>query len=468
MDHGFQNWGQPQAYNWYYPNWGTAPVYTNTMYPQHYSSMFDHNATSTSASMPQPSNFGPVDGHVNMPSTSGLQKQQMQGPKSNRPNGQVDIDYNNVTETANSQGSNSSDSEDMDIEEDKDLVVNEVDKSTISGKLKEYREGHIVLGDMFKGNFYSKVQNLPYYKNPQGSDSKAYFKTPTKVPLLRIAPDLEGSWFDPPDKEDPSDATSYWKSSTKFPNKTRITPSDYSLKAPPKNPYIHIEDENLRLMLEAPIFNSISLDHSAFNVASVEVPRNPHTTLDALIRSSMLDNFTIDEYLKLLIELVPKISLDTTSQQERLRLLDLTMDVIIMVAEGNQRSGQTQIATYVSNKLALRDVVLNKFTSQNTSRNILRGSTFLSPNLFGGLPESFKNSLKLQSNKELRFTKKPFASAYKSSSGFKNARFETRPKKRPANFLPTPSNKRFKGSWNSNRTPFSRQQFFRAKNQRKN
>ena len=345
-----------------------------------------------------------------------------------------------------------SENSDMDLD-DMDENNNNVESNIKSSgsRLKAFKECHKILGEIFSGSFHSKAQNLPYYKNPRGD-----------VPLLKIDPDITGSWFDPPDKENPTDSTSYWKSSTPFPRKSRVTPKDYPLKAPPKNPYTHIENEALKQLLEAPIFKSINLDHSAFDVSSVDVTNNPHTNLDALIRSSMMDNFTIDEYLKLLLEIVPKLSLTSTSQVDRQKLLDLAMEVMVIIAECNQRSGQTQVATYVSNKLALRDVVLNRFSSQNTSRDILRGSSFLSHDLFGPLPESFSESLKSSSNKGLRFTRKPFSSHFNSStrSPFKST-------KRPANFLNNPYSKRFKGKWNGNRTPLSRQQFFRGRNQRK-
>ena len=139
-----------------------------------------------------------------------------------------------------------------------------------------------------------------------------------------------------------------------------------------------------------------------------------------------------------------------------------------MVAECNQRSGQAQLAAYVSNKLALRDVVLNKYSSQNTSRDILRGSSFLSHNHFGPLPEFFSESLKSSTNRELRFTRKPFTSSFsKSSRSFTNTSARSyRSTKRPANFT-TPYSKRFKGKWGGNRVPFSKQHFFRGKNQKK-
>ena len=331
-------------------------------------------------------------------------------------------------------------------------------------RTRDYRETHTLLSELFPENFMTKERIVPYYKNPQSEDARALFRDTPQNPMLKIEPDVRGSWFDPTDKEDPTDTTAYWGSKTKFPCKTHITPENYQLKAPSRNPFIHVVDDNLRLLLEAPVLNSISLDHSAFNVSSLDMSNNPHTKLDSLLRLSMLDNFTVDEYLKLMIELVSKLSQEDTSREDGLHLLDGLMRIAVLMAECNQRSGQSQLAAYVANKLALRDVVLGKFSCQNASRNILCGSSFLSPNLFGPLPESFKNSLKLSTSAELRFTLKTGNSRSGSTTTPKTA---PRTSKRPANFRISPYNKRFKGFASSKGVSFPKKKFFRLQGQKK-
>ena len=185
----------------------------------------------------------------------------------------------------------------------------------------------------------------------------------------------------------------------------------------------------------------------------------------------MLDSYTIDEYLKILLELILKCALSSTTKEDRLQFLDLAMDVL-MEAENNHRSVQTQLASYVSKKLSLRDVVLIRCHCQNTALNILRGS-FLSLNLFGPLPEFFKELIKLDHNKCLRLKRKAFTfnrrTALATASGWRTtSRSFSKPMKRPANFLPSNLNKRFKGSWNKGRRSFSKQQIFRFKGQKRN
>merc|ERR1712121_477258 len=102
--------------------------------------------------------------------------------------------------------------------------------------------------------------------------------------------------------------------------------------------------------------------------------------------------YTIESYVKLIVELLPPIAGGDLSPEDRMKSMMEVLKLVVLIAEGSQRSGQSQLAAFVTNKLALRDVVLGKLTFQPTSKHILRGSSFLSPNLFGPLPESFKTS----------------------------------------------------------------------------
>ena len=55
------------------------------------------------------------------------------------------------------------------------LTVSDPDSALNKGKLNEYKEAHMVLGELFPERFHTKVQNLPYYMVPQGPDSQAFF-----------------------------------------------------------------------------------------------------------------------------------------------------------------------------------------------------------------------------------------------------------------------------------------------------
>ena len=185
----------------------------------------------------------------------------------------------------------------------------------------------------------------------------------------------------------------------------------------------------------------------------------------------MLNNFTVDEYIKIMIELIPKISREhIDSSEDHLQNLDLLLQVIVMAAECNQRSGQTQVATFVANKLALRDFVLAKFSvppGSSTSCSILRGSSFLSDKLFGELPESFKNSLRLSNGKELRLVLKSGSYNTAKQTGKTTTVAPNKgPYKRPANWQ-TNYSKKFKVGGKGKQPPYPKKQFFRDDSQKK-
>ena len=66
---------------------------------------------------------------------------------------------------------------------------------------------------------------------------------------------------------------------------------------------------------------------------------------------------------------------------------------LFFASESAHRSSQFQSAAFTSNKLALRDMVLSCFYGSDSTATVLRGTTFLTPNLFGTIPESLRSSI---------------------------------------------------------------------------
>ena len=67
--------------------------------------------------------------------------------------------------------------------------------------------------------------------------------------------------------------------------------------------------------------------------------------------------------------------------------------VLDLLVQSNMRSFNNELGLYVHNKLQMRDSVLASYSTPEETRNILRGSDFLSTDIFGPLPESFWASL---------------------------------------------------------------------------
>ena len=92
------------------------------------------------------------------------------------------------------------------------------------------------------------------------------------------------------------------------------------------------------------------------------------------------------------------------------KALDLLPKVVRQSAMAYSRCGQSLAAGYVGNVVALRDVVLDRFTTKQRTTNVLRGSDFSGPSLFGPLPESFASLLDTPQGAGYRCRSKPSAS----------------------------------------------------------
>ena len=75
----------------------------------------------------------------------------------------------------------------------------------------------------------------------------------------------------------------------------------------------------------------------------------------------------------------------------------------------NARCGQSLVAGYVGNVVALRDVVFDRFTSEQLKTNILDGGDFFLIFFFGSLPEAFVILLNTPQGAKLWHFSKPSA-----------------------------------------------------------
>ena len=116
----------------------------------------------------------------------------------------------------------------------------------------------------------------------------------------------------------------------------------------------------------------------------------------------------------------------------------------------NSHCGQSLAAGYVGNVVALRDVVLDRFTTKQRTTNVLRGGDFSGPSLFGPLPESFASLLDTPQGAGYRCRSKPPASkpdrrTASSAAGPAAPAASTSGFKRPGSFVSVGSDtKRFK------------------------
>ena len=120
----------------------------------------------------------------------------------------------------------------------------------------------------------------------------------------------------------------------------------------------------------------------------------------------MLERYTADAYLRIVYELA-KCAAGTSDLVSREEALELLPKVVRQSAMANSRCGQSLAAGYVGYVVALRDVVLDRFTTKQRTTNVLRGSDFSGPSLFGPLPESFASLLDTPQGAGYRCRSKP-------------------------------------------------------------
>ena len=323
-------------------------------------------------------------------------------------------------------------------------------------RLMGFKKLFSYLSDKFPEKFDSNNPETPYYNTRRMARSAASGRHPLNVPHLLIDPPLSGSWFDPPHSNHPDDSSKTWSDSSGFPpSKSRICPKNYDLTAKAPCPYTRVVDKDLKALFEATSFKQATLDHAAFDKTSVDIANSSHTKLDSMLRPALLDSFASDELLQMALSLLENLEMQFQGNPAISVTLDAILSTLELVAENNQRSGQHILASYVANKVFIRDSILKKFVVPTIARNLLRGSSCKSDKVFGPLPESFRSALLHPNGKELRCV---------SSFRHRATTFSSSKTSKPASgykrSLPQPSStKRFKGKSTSS--------FFRTKSRSK-
>ena len=330
----------------------------------------------------------------------------------------------------------SADAQDED-QEDSAIEDNLQDLPSTSAKQKVL-ELHSRLKDLFPDSFYFKEARLQYWES----------STDTPFPLLCVAPDLEGTWIRPPPSME-DECFGHWEPGDKIklpPSKSNLAPNDSEKKQLRRPAYFHVSDEGLKTLLEAPTRDKIFLPPCIFDRASVTVKSSPHTLLDSHLRTSLLESYTSEAYLKLLLEL-SDCAAGTSTTVAPSEAASLLPEVVRQTALATARSQQSLSAAFVSNTVALRDYVMNVFTVPDRTRNYLRGGDFGTPSLFGPVPDHFASLLDTTYGAMYRCTYKSPGSSYASTSyantsyasssysapASKPAPASSLPQKRPAN-----------------------------------
>ena len=224
-------------------------------------------------------------------------------------------------------------------------------------------------------------------------------------PVIILNPSLEGSWFILPKPVAP-DTVGYWPRHTKFPGSSDSTHVPYDeRKLTPLKFLYHVQDDLLEsflsparwtdrsgnLWLNSEVFASASFHVSASNVCP---------SVDRGLRAQLTDNLITDELIDITEKLttialdIPKDNPNATAQEiinYIMDMLELINTSVILSSASHLRGRHSTLTSIVKNKLTLRDEVLRVHTGGAGSaftKEVLRGSSFFSADLFGALPDS--------------------------------------------------------------------------------
>ena len=128
--------------------------------------------------------------------------------------------------------------------------------------------------------------------------------------------------------------------------------------------------------------------------------------MEFLFKKCLLESYTAEQYNEMALEMFPLILSELEDQFGNLDnidlpILDLLNSLICLTGHSISRMTNLHTAGLVSNKLEMRDKILLEFDHPAKTKNILRGSGFLSDNAFGPLPESLKSALASINGKEI-------------------------------------------------------------------
>ena len=289
------------------------------------------------------------------------------------------------------------------------------------------------------------------------------------TPLLILDNNDDPSWFFPQD--------GHFSNNVLPPRKSNLFPPDFLANvATQRPPCFSFKDQKLKDLFEAKQLDKAILDSLAFSDSNpIGIKSSPLSNIDTLLRSIMYDFMIIDKLFTFMVEIHNLAKIEISSGNPDSPAFTLLFDIMGLAARTSLKASQFLTATFVANRVALRETVLDKFNAHESSRETLRGGSFASKNLFGPLPEQFKEKLNAPHGERFMFTLKT-SSSNSGSTKRRGSGISTAPKKRkvqtsqnsqfpqyfqsPQSFQPYPT----QGAFSKAPTPSYTQNFQNLKN----
>ena len=277
-----------------------------------------------------------------------------------------------------------------------DIVDVTVTRAQFLRKFKTICPEYIVTKDLSKTNdFGNKIGSL----------------------AVKITLTLDDSWLrDPPLEEGETKGAGKWTDNVhKFPSGlSHMVPTFENLekKALPLHTPLFFERKELEDLLawsqqagpnKKMIFDGkVSLDQMVFDQSSCAIDNKfSYSVVDSICRDSLRETLLAEQFTDILKDKFTKILEDweeVSKDVDSLRsTLEEARDMLTLISPSLGRSRQLQTGLFVSNKQACRQYVLDQFEGHTDTKSAMMGSSFVSPSLFGPIPESLKRRLETSS-----------------------------------------------------------------------
>ena len=150
---------------------------------------------------------------------------------------------------------------------------------------------------LFPSLFITKENRTLWFDRFMGESQEGQTAGTITKPVLKIEPNLSGSWLDPPTNT--PDTVGIWAPHIRFP-----LPSSQTL--PPLAPYslprrireVVFTDPELKLLLESRKFTKVEFEPAVFDPIVKNVSSNPLATMDFYLRSSLMDGYITEALLE--------------------------------------------------------------------------------------------------------------------------------------------------------------------------
>ena len=241
----------------------------------------------------------------------------------------------------------------------------------------------------------------------------------------------ESSWLANPAPK-PGDTFGTWSKDVELPTSTaNIVPNDRKAGLPSAIPF-EFECSNIDKFLSAKTIihaNKVRLDERVFNPPECTVsPKENAHTIDSLLRGAISENALCDKFIMSVKDEVVKWAdpdiCDNVDIKQKYKIL---VESLKLASISSLRAKQYTTAAFTSNKMGLRQKILDRCTGHNYSKDLLKRTSLASSGLFGPVPESFISKLDNSIGTRENFMLKPSAS---SSSVKRSLSSSTGPQKR--------------------------------------